>query len=370
MKINFDMEINLSAWAEAIGYTVVGDKVVSKNVFNLSDFEKCISDYISESIEGGVNSNAIEERFFANDDEQQVLRDMLEESERVETVPSVVTENKDMNSLTREEKLALIVDGVDAVFLPGKIHGCEDQLYIIYHNTEANSGNGSFEIEIVDYDRVLMIAKEVENNAELFFERLSDVFQGEWRYCNSDAEDYWNFIEEYLNADFVFGRDGEIAEEFEFIVNWAKDRKQQCSDSKEALEDAADELEKALEAQRKFVAWCGGYDKIKEGHYKYNESNQKIIKGFLKKYGKAYLGNTNFHGEKAEQVRNGRLSPLYEYTGGDVENFSCDFIVPTNDHLLEELIRIKSVVHYYHKPVIEAIYKRIGELDGLILLWT
>ena len=370
MKINFDMDIDLSAWAEAIGYTVVGDKVVSKNVFKLSDFEECVSDYISESIEGGVNSNAVEERFFANDDEQHVLRDMLEESERVETVPSVVTEITDTNSLTREEKLALIVDGADAVFLPGKVHGCEDQLYIIYHNTEANSGNGSFEIEIVDFERVLKLAEEVENNAELFFERLTDVFQGEWRYCNSDAEDYWNFVEDYFNADFIFGRDGEINEEFEFIVNWAKERKQQCSDSKEPLEDAADELEKALEAQRKFVAWCGGYDKIKEGHYKYNESNQRIIKAYLKKHGIAYLGSTDFRGENAEQVRNGRLSPLFEYTGEDVENFSCDFIVPTNDYLLSELIRIKSVVHHYHKPVIEAIYKRIGELDGLILLWT
>ena len=118
MKINFDMDINVSDWAEAIGYTVVGDKVVSKNVFALSDFEECISDYISESIECGVNSGVIVERFFANDDEQHGLRDMLEECERVETIPSVVEEITDISSLTREEKLAFIVDGADAVFLP------------------------------------------------------------------------------------------------------------------------------------------------------------------------------------------------------------------------------------------------------------
>ena len=228
MKIKFDMDINVNDWAEAIGYTVVGDKVVSKNVFALSDFEECISDYISESIECGVNSGVIVERFFANDDEQHGLRDMLEECERVETIPSVVEEITDMDSLKREEKLALIVDGADAVFLPGKIHGCEDQLYIIYHNTEANSGNGSFEIEIIDYERVLKLAAEKDMCAEVFFERLSDMFQGEWRYCNSDSEDYWNFVEDYFNADFVFGRDGEAAEEFEFIVNWAKEHKEKC----------------------------------------------------------------------------------------------------------------------------------------------
>lgn len=228
MKINFDMDINVNDWAEAIGYTVVGDKVVSKNVFALSNFEECISDYISESIECGVNSGVIVERFFANDDEQHGLRDMLEECERVETIPSVVEEITDMDSLKREEKLALIVDGADAVFLPGKIHGCQDQIYIIYHNTEANSGNGSFEIEIIDYERVLKLADEKDMCAEVFFEKLSDMFQGEWRYCNSDSEDYWNFVEDYFNADFVFGRDGEAAEEFEFIVNWAKERKEMC----------------------------------------------------------------------------------------------------------------------------------------------
>ena len=228
MKINFDMDINVNAWAEAIGYTVVGDKVVSKNVFALSDFEECISEYISESIECGVNSSAVVDRFFANDDEQHGLRDMLEEYERVETIPSVVEEITDMNSLTREEKIALIVDGADAVFLPGKIHGCEDQLYIIYHNNEANNGKGSFEIEIIDYERVLKLAAEKDMCAEVFFEKLSDMFQGEWRYCNSDSEDYWNFVEDYFDADFVFGRDGEASDEFEFIVNWAKERKEMC----------------------------------------------------------------------------------------------------------------------------------------------
>ena len=232
MKINFDMDINVSDWAEAIGYTVVGDKVVSKNVFALSDFEECISEYISESIECGVNSGAVVERFFANDDEQHGLRDMLEECERVETIPSVVEEITDMDSLKREEKLALIVDGADAVFLPGKIHGCEDQIYIIYHNTEANSGNGSFEIEIIDYKRVLKLAAEKDMCAEVFFEKLSDMFQGEWRYCNSDSEDYWNFVEDYFDADFIFGRDGEAAEEFEFIVNWAKERKEKCENTR------------------------------------------------------------------------------------------------------------------------------------------
>ena len=367
MKINFDMDINVSDWAEAIGYTVVGDKVISKNVFTLSDFEKCVSDYISETIEGGTNSNLVVENFFHNDDEQHCLRGMLEECQQVKTIPSVVGEITDMDSLKREEKLALIVDGADAVFLPGKIHGCEDQLYIIYHNNEANSGKGSFEIEILDYERVLKLADSKDMCAEVFFEKLSDMFQGEWRYCNSDSEDYWNFVEDYFNADFVFGRDGEANEEFEFIVNWAKARKQQCPESKDASED---ELEKALEKQRRFVAWCGGYDKIKECCIEYNENNRKIVAAYRNKYGKAFLGNIMLHGKQLEQVRNFQVSPIREYMGESIENFSCDFIIPKNDHLLTELIRMFTVTHFYNRELINAIYKRIDDVGGLTFLWT
>ena len=203
MKINFDMDINVSDWAEAIGYTVVGDKVVSKNVFALSNFEECISDYISESIECGVNSCVIVERFFANSDEQHGLRDMLEECERVETIPSVVEEITDMDSLKREEKLALIVDGADAVFLPGKIHGCEDQLYIIYHNNEANSGKGSFEIEILDYERVLKLADSKDMCAEVLFEKLSDIGISVHIVVLPDCKDPDEYINKYGSEDFL-----------------------------------------------------------------------------------------------------------------------------------------------------------------------
>ena len=51
--------------------------------------------------------------------------------------------------------LADIDAGIDAVFLPGKIHSCEWQVYIIYLNESANDGNGSFEIEIIDAKRIL-----------------------------------------------------------------------------------------------------------------------------------------------------------------------------------------------------------------------
>ena len=84
MDITFDMDVNLSAWARAIGYQIVGDYVVPEKMFSLNDFTRCVSDYISESIAAGTNSGVVEEKFMANDDEKDILKDMLCECDAVE----------------------------------------------------------------------------------------------------------------------------------------------------------------------------------------------------------------------------------------------------------------------------------------------
>ena len=117
-----------------------------------------------------------------------------------------------------------IADGVDAVFLPGKIHGCEDELYIIYYNASANDEKGCFEIEIVDYERILSLYEDVNGDAEQFFAILPDLFHGEWCYCNSDEEEFAGYAEDYFNADFICGRDGGFEEKLAFMVKWARER--------------------------------------------------------------------------------------------------------------------------------------------------
>ena len=116
-----------------------------------------------------------------------------------------------------------ISDGLDAVFLPGKIHGCEHQLYVIYLNGEANDGRGSWEIEIIDADRILRLNEEVGGDAEKFFNMLPDLFHGEWRYCDKGMDGYDDLEESYPLADFIVGRDGGLEEELDFLVMWAKD---------------------------------------------------------------------------------------------------------------------------------------------------
>ena len=115
----------------------------------------------------------------------------------------------------------IIEEGMDAVFLPGKIHGCEYQVYIIYYNGCANDGKGSWEIEIIDADRILKLNEEVNGNAEAFFDVLPDWFHGEWRYCDKGMEGYEAFEEAYPSADFIVGRDGGLEEELDFLVQWA-----------------------------------------------------------------------------------------------------------------------------------------------------
>ena len=113
-------------------------------------------------------------------------------------------------------------DGNDAIFSPGKIHGCEWQVYIIYFNGEANDGKGSWEIEIVDKERILKIYNQTENDAAEFFAILPDYFHGEWYYCDNGNDGYDYYCEVYDSADFIVGRDGNQYDEMMFLVNWAK----------------------------------------------------------------------------------------------------------------------------------------------------
>lgn len=124
--------------------------------------------------------------------------------------------------MTPKEKLAAIPDGMDAVFLPGKIHGCDWQAYIIYFNENADEGNGCWEIEIVDKERILKLYDEVNGDSGAFFDRLPDMFRGEWYYCNNGTDDFETYLDAYPTADFVCGKDGGATEEMMFLVNWAK----------------------------------------------------------------------------------------------------------------------------------------------------
>lgn len=116
--------------------------------------------------------------------------------------------------------------GIDAVFMPGKIHGCEDELYIIYYNENANDGNGSVEIEIVDYETLLKVYEDADHNADKFFGILPDYFHGRWQYADAPSDEYLSLVAAYETADFIVGRDGDMDAEMKFIIDWAMKRKE------------------------------------------------------------------------------------------------------------------------------------------------
>lgn len=116
----------------------------------------------------------------------------------------------------------------DAIFLPasmrkGKtsLHGCEDELYIISYNPNADNYNGDFEIKIIDKITVSKLCKTVSNYFE-FFEYLPMFFEGKWQYASRNDDNFGNLFSLFNTADFIVSRDGDINDEFEFIKNWVQ----------------------------------------------------------------------------------------------------------------------------------------------------
>ena len=109
----------------------------------------------------------------------------------------------------------------DAIFLPGKIHGCEDELYIIYKNEYSNNGNGSIEIQVIDYKTILELYDDTNGDYDKFFELMPGYCKGYYADAGIN-EEYEELYEAYPTADFIMGRDGGTEEEFNFIIQWAK----------------------------------------------------------------------------------------------------------------------------------------------------
>lgn len=64
----------------------------------------------------------------------------------------------------------------DAIFLPasqrksGKsIHGCNNELYVLYYNNDANCRNGCFEIQIISREVLKKLFATTKNDYHSFF---------------------------------------------------------------------------------------------------------------------------------------------------------------------------------------------------------
>lgn len=114
----------------------------------------------------------------------------------------------------------------DAIFLPasqrksGKsIHGCNNELYVLYYNNDANCRNGCFEIQIISREILKKLFAITKNDYHSFFSQLSIFCES--RYVNRGSADFDELYSIYNSADFIVSRDGAIKDEFHFIKEWA-----------------------------------------------------------------------------------------------------------------------------------------------------
>lgn len=118
-------------------------------------------------------------------------------------------------------------DKKDAIFLPASqrkqdtaIHGCADELYILYYNNNADYGNGCFEIQILDRETLLKIILIAKNDYKLFFTLLPSYFQNKWKYVEKRNTEFGELYNLYNSADFIVSRDGSLKDEYNFIKYW------------------------------------------------------------------------------------------------------------------------------------------------------
>lgn len=123
--------------------------------------------------------------------------------------------------------------------------------------------------------------------------------------------------------------------------------------------------------QHDHVRATGGYGGLREADDTYNDLNRELIRYFLMRYGKAYMGNVNFYNDKRKKIVRGEASVYEEYTGQMVYNFGCSFVVPTQDEGLEKLIREWNSDERLPKDpdAVKKITTHVDRLGGIHLIW-
>ena len=121
--------------------------------------------------------------------------------------------------------------------------------------------------------------------------------------------------------------------------------------------------------QYKHIAEIGGYLELSESDDYNNDLNRAIIKAYKQENGRCFMGCINFYDQKRKDIASGKISCYEEYTGQEIYNFACAFIVPEADAALARLIT------EWNKDgacaaIINDIFNRIEELDGLHFIWT
>lgn len=126
----------------------------------------------------------------------------------------------------------------------------------------------------------------------------------------------------------------------------------------------------AKKQQRTYLWATGGPLELREADTTYNDWNREMIEALALQYGKLYLGDINYYGERREKVAAG--GEIYdEYTQGTVHNFEYSYAVPVPDEELRKLVQAWNGCNSLPMPsgIIDKIFDRVKKLGGVHLIW-
>lgn len=129
-------------------------------------------------------------------------------------------------------------------------------------------------------------------------------------------------------------------------------------------------VQQALKKQDEYVFQWGNLNDVPFGDEVFNDLTRKIIAAFKEDYPTVYMGKLVLSWEAQRRVERGELGIYTEYTGQQVPAYGCEFLVPTCDLLLEQMVK-KWVIEDWPPDFgnFTAILRRIEELGGITLSW-
>lgn len=129
-------------------------------------------------------------------------------------------------------------------------------------------------------------------------------------------------------------------------------------------------LHEAIQEQDAYLFSWGHLEDVPAGDEKFNDLSRAIIVAFKDCHGTAFLGKLVFSWEDQKKLAHGAYSVFTEYTGQHIPAFGCNFVVPSKDAELEELVKQWAIDEWPPKlPLFTRILQRIKELGGISVDW-
>ena len=124
--------------------------------------------------------------------------------------------------------------------------------------------------------------------------------------------------------------------------------------------------------QNDYILSAGGLTNIREADQTFNDMNRDQLEALRMIHRCLFVGHVNYHGVERVALLSGEKAVLEEIDNGQsIQNFGCDFAVPTRDAQLEDLIISwnKQDGLPLRYSLVQDISSRITALGGLKLVW-